>query len=102
MNLSEFDKYQNLQFDSLSLKKFSEFDLIINATSASLNNNVVEIPKKLLDSNPVLYDMMYGPKSNLFCLKQEMKRSLTVLVCLLSKLHSLLIFGMVFTLIQWR
>ena len=63
---SEFDKYQNLQFDSLSLKKFSEYDLIINATSASLNNNVVEIPKKLLDSNPVLYDMMYGPKSNPF------------------------------------
>ena len=25
-----------------------------------------EIPKKLLDSNPVLYDMMYGPKSNPF------------------------------------
>ena len=63
---SEFDNYQNLQFDSLSLKKFSDYDLIINATSSSLNNTAIEIPKKLLDSNPVLYDMMYGPKSNLF------------------------------------
>ena len=63
---SEFDNYQNLQFDSLSLQKFSDYDLIINATSSSLNNNVIEIPKKLLDSNPVLYDMMYGSKSNFF------------------------------------
>ena len=62
----QFDNHINLQFDSLSLSKFSDYDLIINATSASLNNNVIEIPKNLLDSNPILYDMMYGPKSNLF------------------------------------
>ena len=50
------DKLSSCNFTELSNEKF---DLIINATSASLSGNIPPIPKELL-SNAHCYDMVYG------------------------------------------
>lgn len=40
--------------------KGREFDLIINATSTSLQNEVIPIPSKVFARHALAYDMMYG------------------------------------------
>ncbi|MCX7218678.1 MAG: shikimate dehydrogenase, partial [Burkholderiales bacterium] len=42
------------------------FDLIINATSASLSDEVPPISATLFDSNTLAYDMMYGAQMTAF------------------------------------
>lgn len=42
--------------------KGREFDLIINATSTSLQNEVIPIPSKAFAQHGLAYDMMYGKK----------------------------------------
>ncbi len=43
-----------------------EFDLIINGTSASLNNELPPIPKSVISSATVSYDMMYSDQETVF------------------------------------
>ncbi len=42
------------------------FDVVINATAASLNNLVPAIPSTAFDSRTLAYDMMYGPEPTAF------------------------------------
>ncbi len=42
------------------------FDLIINGTSASLNNELPPIPESVVSSNTVTYDMMYSDEITVF------------------------------------
>lgn len=50
-------------FDYLEVKEFSEltaeYDLIINATSASLNGLLPPLPDEVLKSSLAVYDLMY-------------------------------------------
>ncbi len=43
-----------------------QFDLVINATAASLKGELPPLPDKLLADNACCYDMMYGAKPTLF------------------------------------
>lgn len=40
------------------------FDLIINATSASLGGEFIQLPEKLLSTKPFAYDLAYNKKQN--------------------------------------
>ena len=42
------------------------FDIIINATSASLSGSIPPIPEKLIRSDVVCYDMVYGKEQTPF------------------------------------
>ena len=42
------------------------FDVIINATSASLNDSLPALPESVLDSRTLAYDMMYGAQPTIF------------------------------------
>lgn len=42
------------------------FDLVINATSASLSGNIPPIPDSVLDKTTAYYDMMYGKELTVF------------------------------------
>ncbi len=44
----------------------NEFDIIINATSASLENKIPKISKQLIKPNVVCYDMVYGKEMTPF------------------------------------
>ena len=43
-----------------------EFDLIINGTSASLNNELPPIPETVVSSQTISYDMMYSDQETVF------------------------------------
>jgi len=43
-----------------------QFDIVINATAASLKGEVPSLPNDLLNENAVCYDMMYGAKPTAF------------------------------------
>ena len=45
---------------------FGSFDVIINATAASLNGEVPPLPDSILDKNGVCYDMMYSDTDTAF------------------------------------
>ncbi|MES2103490.1 MAG: shikimate dehydrogenase [Pseudomonadota bacterium] len=51
-----------LEFSSLS----GQFDVIINATSASINDEVPPIPAGLFAAGSLAYDMMYGSRPTAF------------------------------------
>lgn len=42
------------------------YDLIINGTSASLNNQLLPVPNLIVDSSSYLYDMMYSVEQTVF------------------------------------
>lgn len=46
--------------------KAQQFDIVINATAASLQGELPPLPDELLADNAVCYDMMYGAKPTLF------------------------------------
>ena len=43
-----------------------QFDIVINATAASLHGELPPLPDELLADNAICYDMMYGAKPTLF------------------------------------
>jgi len=55
---------------SISSSEFGDldtsYDLIINGTSASLNNELPPIPEVVVSSHSVLYDMMYSQQTTTF------------------------------------
>lgn len=61
----QFAPYADIQasaFDELS----QPFDIIINATSASLNGEALNLPNNIFDIETLAYDMMYGGKPTPF------------------------------------
>ncbi len=52
---NDFPQIQYASLDTLS----GRFDLIINATSASLEGNVVFLPQQVMSQKPVCYDLAY-------------------------------------------
>ena len=58
--LARGDAPHNLNALSLAALPDAQFDLIINATSASLNNSLPLVPPKCFADGCLAYDMMYG------------------------------------------
>ena len=56
----------NVDFNVIEIKKlpYQYFDLIINATSASLNDNDLGIDNKVFHEKCLAYDMMYGKETS--------------------------------------
>ncbi|MFO2623235.1 shikimate dehydrogenase [Legionella pneumophila serogroup 1] len=56
------------QFPQINVTSFAEltefFDLIINATSASLSDQVIVLPEEVLSHKPFCYDLAYNQKTS--------------------------------------
>lgn len=59
---ADFGNVQGGGYDAIS----GSFDVIINATAASLNGEVPPLPDNVLSSNSVCYDMMYSKSDTAF------------------------------------
>ena len=68
----------NVDFNVIEIKKlpYQYFDLIINATSASLNDNDLGIDNKVFHEKCLAYDMMYGKETS-FIKQAKSQRSKT-------------------------
>ena len=64
LTIKDFNKKFN-KFDHDKIK-FNKFDLIINATSASISNHELEIPHKLFLNCPLVVDLFYSSNSTPF------------------------------------
>ena len=62
----KFNAYGNIKGCGLPDLKNLQFDLIINATSASLNQQTIALPDKLIAKSGWAYDMMYAAKPTIF------------------------------------
>ncbi len=60
-----YEQFQNITASSLSDCP-ENFDVVINATSTSLQNTVPEIKKTIFEKNACAYDMVYGDKQTSF------------------------------------
>jgi shikimate dehydrogenase len=47
-------------------KKHGDFDLIINATSLSLNDGLPDLPDTIFETGPAIYDMVYKSQPTVF------------------------------------
>ncbi|KPJ90282.1 MAG: shikimate dehydrogenase [Gammaproteobacteria bacterium SG8_11] len=63
--LSQLGNIKGCGFSALLQQKKS-FDIIINATSASLQGEVPDIPAHIISAQSVCYDMMYGAQATAF------------------------------------
>jgi shikimate dehydrogenase len=59
---ADFGNVQGGGYDAIS----GSFDVIINATAASLNGKVPPLPDKVLSPNGICYDMMYSDSDTAF------------------------------------
>ncbi|MBA4142763.1 MAG: shikimate dehydrogenase [Nitrosospira sp.] len=62
----QFSRYGNIVSGDYADLKGEEFDLIINATSASLKGELPTLPPGIFAARSMAYDMMYGNEYNLF------------------------------------
>ena len=62
----DFADFGNLSACNFEQLKNSQFDLIINGTSASLNGTLPPLPDKLFTENACAYDMMYAKEPTIF------------------------------------
>ena len=60
---SDLDSLQACGFDDL---KSQRFDLIINGTSAAVSGEIPPLPKDILNSGGICYDMFYAHKPTAF------------------------------------
>ncbi len=62
----EFNDYGVLHARNLADLKGDTFDLIVNATAASLSNDLPEIPCEILNEHGCCYDLAYGREPTAF------------------------------------
>jgi shikimate dehydrogenase len=63
--VGHFEKLQNLSINGVLAKPYhelrhSKFDIVINATSAGLNDEMPSVPSGVFASGALAYDMVYG------------------------------------------
>lgn len=75
------DLFNDERLRALNFSETSKttYDLIINATSASLSANLPDIPPETITSNSVCYDMVYGSKPTRFL---EWSKKQGAIVCI--------------------
>jgi len=61
-----FSDYGNVSAGSYTALENNQFDIIINATAASLQGELAPLPDGIVAPNAVCYDMMYGTEPTLF------------------------------------
>ncbi|MFV2060569.1 MAG: shikimate dehydrogenase, partial [Gammaproteobacteria bacterium] len=61
-----FNNNGNVTAGSYNALEGKQFDIIINATAASLHGKLPPLPNTILAANAVCYDMMYGKNPTLF------------------------------------
>jgi shikimate dehydrogenase len=61
-----FSKHGNISGCGFPALKGQKFDIVINATAASLQGEVPPLPDDVLNDNAVCYDMMYGAEPTAF------------------------------------
>ena len=61
---TQFDDIHYSPFEGLD--QFDAFDLIINATSASLDNQAIKLPESICNERTACYDMAYGADMTVF------------------------------------
>lgn len=61
-----FSSLGQISGSGFSALEGQRFDLVINATAASLKGEVLPLPNDLLNENAICYDMMYGAKPTIF------------------------------------
>lgn len=66
---NEFSRYGHVEASGFDALFDKQFDIIINATSASLHDRFPDIPLELLTPNTVCCDLMYGDQLTLFLRK---------------------------------
>lgn len=65
--LSElFNDYENVSAGSYNALENKKFDIVINATAASLQGELPALPHTILNSNAMCYDMMYSVDPTIF------------------------------------
>lgn len=62
----QFDDYGHIMAGNYADFVDGNFDIIINATSASLNDELPQLPAGLFNKNSLAYDMMYSNKPTRF------------------------------------
>jgi shikimate dehydrogenase len=62
---NEFKRYGKIRYSELTALN-TQFDVIINATSSSINAQRPDIPDVVFKPGALAYDMMYGPTPTLF------------------------------------
>ncbi|MCI0668106.1 MAG: shikimate dehydrogenase [Methylococcaceae bacterium] len=62
----DFDQFKRLCAGGLDELEGRRFDLILNATAASLRDDLPELPNKILNPNAVCYDLAYASKPTAF------------------------------------
>ena len=70
--------HPKLQAQELNAKT-RVFDLIINASSASINNDLPHLPANCMDHNTIVYDLMYAKNPTPFmqyCLELDAKKAI--------------------------
>ncbi|VAW92133.1 Shikimate 5-dehydrogenase I alpha [hydrothermal vent metagenome] len=66
-NLAElFSDYGNISAGSYNALTGKQFDIIINATAASLQGELAPLPDNILTKNAICYDMMYSNQTTPF------------------------------------
>lgn len=66
MLVKDFSAFGHLQACTYEALKNKRFDIIINGTSASLNNQIPPLPDRLLDKGGISYDMTYSNEPTAF------------------------------------
>ncbi|WP_448550121.1 shikimate dehydrogenase [Thalassotalea fusca] len=59
--------------DGLDISETQPFDIVINATSASLTDTAVELPEGIIANHTICYDMVYGSDKTAFMQYCEQK-----------------------------
>ncbi len=67
MLADEFAAHGTVGFSGFT-ELIGTFDLILNATSASINGKIPPIPDNVVDGNTVAYDLMYAKQATVFML----------------------------------
>lgn len=64
--VNEFASYGTLVVNEFVQLGLSKFDIIINATSASLSNEVPPIPRSVIETDTLCYDLVYSDTDTAF------------------------------------
>lgn len=74
--VKHFEKFKKFSIGGISAKPYqgligNQFDLVINATSAGLNDEMPEVPPGIFATGALAYDMVYGKRTQFMQFAQK-------------------------------